>query len=91
MKVTPVKFDSISGVRYDKRKILKTLEEFRDSDFDAVRVDYTEGEYSCVNSLQSTLGRAIRTYKMYNLKCIVRDRVCYLIKVSPEEEESNDG
>lgn len=71
---------------YKPTKIYKLLCEFRDSDFDCVKVDGIEERYKSAASAQASFHHSIKRFKMAGIVATMREGSLYLIKTGDDEE-----
>lgn len=77
MNLTPVKKTDI-GIGYRQTKLFALLQEFANSEHDAVRVD--NHHYKSVASAANTLNKSAKRFSMYGIRAISRGNALYLIK-----------
>ena len=82
MKLVPYDLKKLDTRNYRATKLFELLTEFAESDNDCVKV---EGwTHTSATSCSGAFSKAIKTFNMTGIKCIVRKGVVYLIKTTTE-------
>lgn len=79
MKFVPVSIERIDSRKRSKKKVMKMVEEFWESDSQAVRVEFNENEYKSIASAQSTFRKAAKALNI-GVFAMTRNGVLYLVK-----------
>ena len=84
MKFEQVSSSEVKG--YQKTKLMKFLEDFRDAEIAVAEIKGWEDDYSSASSLQGAVSNAIRRFHYDNLKCKTIDKRVYLFNEAVKEE-----